>query len=125
MSRRRPTLLPLVVLLAGCSGHWEPLAVPTPAPLRPQTVVQFRAGDSIVQLHGVRFSRDSISGIPWLDHLSCDTCRVSYALANISQVKTGDPGAGAKTMVLPFAILTGAGLIFALLCKITDSCHFD
>jgi len=115
----------LVLVIAGCSGNWQPLVVPTRTPLAEKTVVEFRSHDSLIQMHGVRFTNDSLSGIPWLDHLSCDTCRKSYALARISEVKTGDPSAGARTMALPFAMFFGAGLVVGLLCAITNSCHWD
>lgn len=66
-------------------------------------------------MHGVRFSRDSASGIPWLEHLTRDTCRVAYALADVRGVRTGNPGAGAWALGAPIAIVTGAGALLGLL----------
>ena len=114
----RQARLPLVAWLAAsaCAGpNWQPLTLPTPAPLESKTVVEFHAKDSLVRLHGVRFSRDSVSGIPWLDHLTCDTCRVAYALTDVSGVRTGNPGAGAWVLGAPIFIVTGAGALLALL----------
>ena len=93
--------------LAGCGPNWQPLAVPTPAPVDPGTVVEFRTTGSLVRLHGVRFTRDSVNGVPWLDHLSCDTCRVSYALGTVTEIRTGHPGRAAWWIMGP---LIGVGL---------------
>lgn len=60
----------------------------------------------LVRLHGVEFSHDSISGIPWLEHLSCDTCRVRYALADVTGLRKGDPGSGAWFLLGPILAVT-------------------
>ena len=90
------------------------MAVPTPQQLPERSVIDFHAGDSVVTIHGVRFTNDSVSGISWLDHLSCDTCRVSYALKEISQLRTGDPGRTAWPLLAPFLVITALGTAIAI-----------
>ena len=74
-------------------------------------MLEFRVRDTTVRLHAVRFDRDSVTGVPWLEHTSCDSCRVRFALADISEPHFGNPGAGAWNILLPFVIVFGA-LIF-------------
>ncbi len=54
-------------------------------------MLEFRVRDTTVRLHAVRFERDSVSGIPWLTHTSCDSCRVRYATTEISGARVGRP----------------------------------
>jgi hypothetical protein len=106
--RHSRLILAATFVLTACAGtNWEPLRLPSPAPLDSRTVLEFHARDSLIRLHGVRFTRDSLSGIPWLDHLSCDSCRVTYRLSDISGVRTGDPGAGAWVVAGPMLVITG------------------
>ena len=92
-------------MLSACGPNWEPVVIAAPRTLDPGTVLEFRARGQLVRLHGVRVERDSLSGIPWLDHLTCDTCRVHFALADVSQARTGDPGATAWNILVPFGLL--------------------
>ncbi len=114
--RRRPRYVSVVLLIsvAGCSANWKPLTLPRSKPLNQRTVVEFHIRDSLVRLHGVRIGSDSLSGIPWLEHLSCDTCRVSFALSGVSEMRTGDPGASAWVLLAPLIALYSVGLILGL-----------
>jgi hypothetical protein len=101
--------------LNGCGPNWQPVSVAEPRTLDEGTILEFHAKDQLVRLHGVKFDRDSLSGIPWLDHLSCDTCRVRFALADVSQPRTGNPGAGAWNIVIPVVTVFGLGTLLAIL----------
>ncbi len=83
-----------------------------------KTIIEFHARQTLVRLHAVQFGKDSISGIPWLDHLTCDTCRVAYPLADVSGVRTGNPGAGAWViagpMLVVYAVLSVGSFIYYL-----------
>ena len=117
MRRSRPLLvLTAAILLAGCSANWAPLTTPVAKPLGERDIVEFHAGEQLVRLHAVVITKDSLSGIPWLDHTSCDTCRVRYALANITQLRTGEPGRPAWALIIPFLVFFGAGLLFLISC---------
>ena len=109
MRLTRPMLASLCLLNA-CSANWRPLTAQKSQALDKRIVVEFHAKDQLVRLHGVQFSRDSVSGIPWLDHLDCDTCRVSYAMADLSGLRTGNPGAGAWFLLTPFILVMAVGV---------------
>ena len=63
------------------------------------TIVELRAPQGPVRLHGVRQAGDSISGIPWLERLSCDSCRVQFALKDVSDVHVVHPGSSARVLI--------------------------
>ncbi len=99
-----------------CSSNWQPVTLVQPSPLDSRTVLEFQTKNQLVRLHGVEFKGDTLSGIPWLEHLSCDTCRVKYALSDISQSRTGNPGAGAWIVTMPMIIIGGGFMaVFVLL----------
>lgn len=91
--------------LNGCGANWRPVATAETPTIKPATVLEFHAKNQLVRLHGVTLARDSVSGIPWLEHLSCDSCRVHYALADISQARIGEPGRAAWGLVLPVVVI--------------------
>jgi hypothetical protein len=103
------------LILTACSSNWQPIALVQPARLDSRTVLEFRAKNELVRLHGVEFKGDSLSGIPWLKHLSCDTCRVRYAFSDVSQARTGNPGAGAWSIGLPLILLGGGFIVGVIL----------
>jgi len=117
---RAALLLALIVPSAtGCTPGWrmfDPGARPAPAPLSERQIVEFRADSQLVRLHAVRFTHDSVNGIPWLEHTSCDSCRVGYALSQVSEMRTGSPGRTAWILTIPFFALFGLGLLFAISC---------
>src|SRR5690349_15212296 len=111
-------------MLSACVGpNWQPVAAPIPRPLDSKTTLEFHFKATLVRLHGVRFSGDSLSGIPWLEHLTCDTCRVSYALADISQARIGHPGQEAWNLVIPVvAVFSLLAVLHILVCGGTGPC---
>jgi hypothetical protein len=111
--RRNPPLLLVLLALTACSSNWQPVTLVQPSPLDSRTVLEFRAKNQLIRLHGVEFKGDSLSGIPWLKHLSCDTCRVRYAFSDVSQGRTGNPGAGAWSIGIPLIVIVG-GFMAAL-----------
>lgn len=105
--RRRRALFLLGLGLSACGPGWQPVSVARPQTMNEGTILEFHAKNELVRLHGVRFERDSLSGIPWLEHLTCDTCRVHYALTDVSQARTGNPGATAWNIMVPFVLIVG------------------
>jgi hypothetical protein len=105
-------LLLAAITLNGCGANWRPVPSAEARTLKPAMVLEFHVRDQLVRLHGVTFERDSVSGIPWLEHLSCDSCRVHYSLADISQARIGEPGRAAWSIVLP---VVGIAALFELL----------
>lgn len=47
-----------------------------------------------MRLHGLRIGPDSLSGIPFLKPIECDSCRVSIARAEVDSIRAGDPPGG-------------------------------
>ena len=116
----RRAALTLVLALGACAGpNWQPATVPQARPLAERTVLEFRVRDSTVRLHAVRFDRDSLSGISWLEHTSCDSCRVRFALADINHARIGNPGAGAWNILVPFVVIVSALVAVAYLLHTT------
>jgi hypothetical protein len=121
ISRYRAALLLALFVPAatGCAPGWrafDPGSGPAPAQLSERQVVEFRVDSQLVRLHAVRFTRDSLNGIPWLEHTSCDTCRVGYALALVTAIRTGSPGRSAWILAIPFFVIVGVGVLFGLAC---------
>ncbi len=109
------------MLVQSCSTGWRrvnpPPGVQWPAQQRAQV---WRGGQS-VQWHSVRVSRDSISGVPFVQPPSCDSCRVGVALAEVDSVCAGAPDAGARENVF----LVGLGLFVAWFTWcVTGGCKF-
>lgn len=104
-------VLVLVLALGACFGPgWHPFVATRAQQPSDAQVVEFHVADTLVRLHGVHVTSDSISGVPWLEHTSCDTCRVTFALVRVSAMRTGNPGAGAQNMM---SVILGIGLFLA------------
>jgi len=78
---------------AGCgAGRHRTLLAPGTLPKRQQ--VQVWHGGSVERWHGVVPSSDSVSGIPFLQPASCDSCRVALSRTEIDSVRVGRPVLG-------------------------------
>jgi hypothetical protein len=73
----------LMVLVAGCGGS-QPIDVAAHPKLKSDDMVEFQYQGAKVQLDSVRFTQDSVSGIPWHEPSLCCK-RVAYALTEISK----------------------------------------
>lgn len=117
---RAALLLVLMVPSAtGCTPGWrayEPGRGPVNVQPPERQIIEFRVDSQLVRLHAVRFARDSVTGIPWLEHTSCDSCRVGYALARVSEMRTGHPGRSAWILTIPMFVFAGFVLLWAVAC---------
>lgn len=112
-------LLLMVPSATGCTPGWrayKPGRGPVNVQPPERQIIEFRVDSQLIRLHAVKFTRDSVSGIPWLKHTSCDSCRVGYALSGVSEMRTGCPGRPAWIIAIPFFTLIGLGVLFALAC---------
>ena len=87
------TTLWLFVLLSigGCGAAWRR---PEPSPsgsLRPRQQVQVWTGGRMLRLHGVIVGADTVSGVPFLKSLDCDSCRVRIERAEVDSLRIGEP----------------------------------
>ncbi|MGH7584026.1 MAG: hypothetical protein ACREL5_12450 [Gemmatimonadales bacterium] len=114
MPKRHPAVaaLLLAIFVAGCSAGWRPYSLAaSPQPIDERQIIAFNAGGKEYQLHAVRVTADSISGIPWTAHVACEACRVTFGRKDVSNLRTGDPGRGTWSIVLPFVAIVG-GIVF-------------
>jgi hypothetical protein len=87
------TTLRLFLLLgiAGCGAAWR-RAEPSPSgPLPRRQQVQVWTGGRVLRLHGVVVRADTVSGVPFLESLDCDSCRVGIGRAEIDSLRIGEP----------------------------------
>jgi len=71
------------------------------------------AGGSAVRWQAVRVSGDSVSGIPFLRPITCDSCRTALPRATVDSIRLGSPVAGFwKTVGLITGTFVLAGLIY-------------
>jgi hypothetical protein len=112
--RRRMMVPAAAMVLAGCAAGpgWSriPQGDLPPLPVREQAQVWSRGHSQ--QLHGIRVTRDSISGVPFFQDPRCDSCRVSLARAEVDSVRVGGPGMDAAGATLAGL---GVGLFVFLL----------
>jgi hypothetical protein len=100
MVNRRRSLTSLILLsLLACGTTYRPLRLsPTPLVDKHQ-VVTFRVRDSLVQLHAVAFTPDSVLGIPIEQAAGCASCRVGFGVGEISE-----PRVSSSSMSTPVVI---------------------
>ena len=77
-----------------CGAGWHAVAVAEPVTLAPRQQAQIWVGHRQVRVHGVAVTQDSISGIPFLQSLACDSCRLSFPRAQVDSLRVGDPTGG-------------------------------
>src|SRR5688572_18439010 len=110
--RYRSTILS-ILLLTGCA-KWGP-ATPVaalPAPESPRERIRLTLGDSTYDLHSIRVGHDSISGVSWLLDPACDSCRRTFALAEVTTAQRRVPAPDDSRA------LTALGIIGALVLAV-------
>ncbi|HEY3935056.1 MAG TPA: hypothetical protein VGL65_10625 [Gemmatimonadales bacterium] len=115
MMRRAPitTSLLICTILTACA-NWRPIEPATQPVLAERDVVQFDFVGERVRLHAVQFTADSIVGIPWLRHPTCDSCRVTYPLSRVADAKVGRPEESLWFLMLPVGLGFGYLVIYAV-----------
>ena len=78
------------------------------------------AGGRELQLHAMRISADSLSGVPFIRPVDCDSCRVRFARTEIDSIRLGDPTAGLWSTV--GLVVVGPVLVLAILCLTARAC---
>jgi len=69
--------------------------------------------DSAIVLHAVIIGADSLSGVPYLKHPSCDSCRVGIPLVAVDSLRTGSTEMGWWAFTGAMAGLVAVGLLWA------------
>lgn len=78
----------------GCGAGWHTLPAPPTPPLRARQQVQVWQAGQVTRVHAVRVSEDSLSAIPALAAIDCDSCRIAWPLADVDSLRAGNPTAG-------------------------------
>ncbi|MEP6686820.1 MAG: hypothetical protein ABJC36_00635 [Gemmatimonadales bacterium] len=93
--RRRIAGRPLFALvLSGCGAGWRSLPPLAPSALPPDQQVQVWSQGKARQWHGVLVTADSVSGVPFLRPLPCDSCRLALPRAQVDSLRVGSPSNG-------------------------------
>jgi len=110
---RNAALAATALLATGCGAGWhQPGTAPTGA-LPPRQQVQVWQAGSAVRWHAVRVSSDSVSGIPFMKSIACDSCRTSVPRASVDSLRLGSPvGSFWKTVGLVAGTFVLAGVIY-------------
>lgn len=87
------SLISSTLLLSGCASSPKPVSPAPSRALSPRDRVEVWTGGTSHLLHGVRFTADSVTGVPYLRPPDCDSCRVSLTLSTVDSMKTA-PGEG-------------------------------
>ena len=89
----RALVILLLLILDACSAGWHRIEPAAPSNLATGQQVQVWQGTRRVQLHAVRVSQDSISGVPFQKPADCDSCRISLPSSAVDSLRAGDPTA--------------------------------
>lgn len=114
---RRHDLLSWILGLGilGCGAGWHQPPQLAPGPLPPRQQVQVWVDGQAERWHSVVVGSDSVSGFPFLQSSTCDTCRRAVPLIAVDSIRVGKPMTGFwKTMGLV------VGIQFAALVAIGD-----
>jgi hypothetical protein len=101
----RSLLLSLLLVTQSCGPGWHRPAQLVPGPLSRRQQVQVWRKGTMLRWHAVRVEQDTISGIPWLQPVGCDSCRRSLPRAAVDSVRVGNPIVGFwKTVAVVLAV---------------------
>lgn len=76
----------------GAGWHQPPQLTPGVLPRRQQ--VEIWQQGQVRRWHAVAITPDSLSGIAWLQPVTCDSCRVTVPRSNVDSIRLGNPTAG-------------------------------
>lgn len=113
--------LSLLILASGCSAGWRRMQPPGPRIYDKRQQVQVWRGTETVVLHAVVVDSASLSGVPFIEHPDCDSCRMSLPIASVDSVRLGNRERGFLVGVWIVALSIGALLAYWCL----DGCTAD
>ena len=120
---RAVLLLVLALPQSACGAGWHRIEPAPPVTLRPRQQVQVWRGGTSLRLHAISLSSDTLSGVPYLQSPSCDSCRISLVRSSVDSMRAGNPTAGFwKTLGLSLAGLLVAALV---ICGTSTTCQLE
>lgn len=117
---RYPTILLLLASTTGCGAGWRSVSPSNEQVVPASKQAQIWTDHRVLRVHGLHVSPDSVSGIPYLIPLACDSCRLSFPRAQVDSLRVGDPTGGFWRSVG----LALAGLLLSafVLCAVDQGC---
>ena len=110
---RRVGWIVLAALTVACGAGWHRQNPAPSGALSPRQQVQVWQGGTALRWHAVRISADSVSGVPFLKSIGCNSCRTSVPLASVDSLRLGNPVAGFwKTVGAITGTFVLAGVIY-------------
>jgi len=105
-------------LLHGCGAGWRRQPDLQPGALSRRQQAQVWHQGSVERWHALVISRDSVSGVPYLTPVNCDSCRVALPRAEVDSIRLGNPVAGFwKTVGLVVGVPL---LLIGVVCVVGD-----
>ena len=90
---------------SSCGAGWQRVEPPPGVELPRRQQAQVWQGARAVRLHGLIVTSDSISGVPYFQPPSCDSCRVSIPRTAVDSVRFGDPEGAAPASFIGVALV--------------------
>ena len=81
----------ILLSIGGCGAGWRRLEPSPCSSLPPRQQVQVWTDGRMLRLHGVVVGADTVSGVPFLKSLDCDSCRVRIERAEVDSLRLGEP----------------------------------
>ena len=125
-SGRAAGLWLLVLSQAGCGAGWRRTSELPSGVLPPGQQAEVWHGGRAERLHALVFTTDSVTGVPFLQPRTCDTCRVALARAEVDSVRLGHPerglwrGVGLTLGAVAVVGLVACGLSLGGNCQLSD-----
>lgn len=81
----------LLVGAAGChhGGRWEREEMIIPGNLPREQAIKIWSGAAVYRWHAAIYTRDSITGIPFSQPTTCDSCRIALARYAVDSIYVG------------------------------------
>lgn len=108
--RSRPFFSLALLCLAACSSYQGSRPIEAvPQQPEPRDRYEIWSQGTGHQLHSLRLTPDSVSGVPWWNDPQCDSCRVAFARSAVDSVRspefdTARTTALAGGVLLPIAL---------------------
>ena len=106
---RRCMACGLAALAAGCGAGWHRSPSPPVGPLPARQQVEVWRRGSALRWHAVVVGADSVSGVPFILPVTCDSCRVQLPRTEVDSLRLGNPVGGFWRSV---GLVLGLGLAF-------------
>jgi hypothetical protein len=81
-------------LTSSCGAGWHQPAVVGLGTWRARQQVQVWQHQTVLRWHAVQVTADSVIGIPFVQPIECERCRLAVARAAVDSLRLGDPVAG-------------------------------